>query len=102
PGLSSTRRISMGFTWGSRLHREPELDAFADARLNPNPSPVALDDLLADRETNPRPRVLPGLVEALEDEKYALSVFGPNPDPVVPHAEGELAVLGSLGRDRDD
>src|SRR5690606_25778613 len=124
PGLSSTRRISMGrgvmlcintFVEGEGVggrgmvrEREVEGGAVAGFGLVPDPPAVPLDDLLAHRQPDPRPLVLVAGVEALEDLKYPLAVLRGDPDPVVGHRElpaGFLSVLAdvahALGGDGD-
>lgn len=65
--------------------REEERSPFADLRLHPDPAAVSLNDLLADRQTDPGAGVLLPRMEPLEDAKDPLGVLGVEPNPVIPH-----------------
>src|SRR5258708_9631617 len=51
-------------------------------RLDPNPPAVPLDDLLADRQADPRPSIFFDRVQALEDDEDTLEVFRCDADAV--------------------
>src|SRR2546430_1702399 len=93
PGLSSTNRISIGTapevisSLADRGQREKERGALARLRLDPDAAAVALDDLLADREPDPRARVLVLPVQPLENDEDPLEVLRVDADAVVPHAD---------------
>jgi hypothetical protein len=53
---------------------------------------VPLDDLLADREPDPRPRILVTRVQPLEGREDLLGVLLRDADPVVADGEDELAL----------
>ena len=72
-------------------------------RLDPDLSPIALDNLLADGKPNAIARILGASVQPLEDDKNIVDVFGRYADAVVAYAEKPMRVAllglhGNFGR----
>ena len=97
PSLSSTRRMSIGLPLvtrsidvspfladrrGSGFQREEERRPLAGRGLHPDPSAVALDDALAQREADAGARILLRPVQPLEDDEQALKCLGSMPMPL--------------------
>ena len=62
--------------------------------VHPDPSSAALDNLLADGKTNPRPLVLLSRDQTLEDLEDALFALRIHADPIV--SDGDQPILFSL------
>ena len=62
--------------------REEELGAHPRLRLQPDAAAVAFDDLLADRQADPRPAILIACVQALKDHEDAFETSGAIPMPL--------------------
>src|SRR3954465_3025174 len=71
--------VGAGTVAGGR-EREPENGASTRAVLHPDPPPVALDDLAADRQADAGALVGLAVVQALEHLEHALAVLGLDPD----------------------
>src|ERR1700722_2756082 len=106
PGLSSTRRISMGVAvmlgrreW-SAVSRQSKIECGTSAlrRVDPDCPAVALDYLLGDRKANARAGVFLLGVQTLEYEEYLAAVFRRNADAVVAHSKEPVV---SARRDRN-
>ena len=82
----------------TRADGEAEGRARTGGRLYPDAAPMALDDLLADRQANARARVVGPAMEALEDDKDALPVLRVDANPIVPHRKAPRLAL-PRGRD---
>src|SRR5919201_778183 len=84
-GLSSTSKISTPFSiTGSPLQSKEKGRTVARPGIGPHPPAVAVDDALDDGQAHPRPLVLLGAVEALEDAEELVGVLHVEPDAVVP------------------
>src|SRR6056297_1640015 len=107
PGLSSTSRISIGSPANpsvirdtSHGEREVEGRTLTDRRLDPHVALVAVDYLLAHRQSDAGARVLVFAVESPEDAEHFLALVLGNPDAVVADREDVLVAV-SLGGDVD-
>src|SRR4051794_29497438 len=77
----------------SRWNCEAESGSSAGSRsLEPYASAVLLHHTLADRETDPAPRILIAAVQAFEESEYPLGILRFNSDPVVSHRKHAPAV----------
>src|SRR5882762_10908204 len=63
-------------------HRELESRTMVSLRLNPDLPPIALNDLLADRQTDSVAGVFGPGVQAMEDDKNIFCILRRNADPV--------------------
>src|SRR5205807_7645176 len=82
--------------------REGKRGAPPRGGLDPNPPPMALDDLLTDGQSDSRSRVLVPPMQTLEDHEDAVEVALLDPDAVVSHAEHpEGLVIAGPGRNLD-
>src|SRR5687768_5634100 len=82
--------------------RQREAECRADARLglDLDAPPVALDDLLADREADAGAVIVAAAVQPLEQDEDALEVFSRDADAVVADPETAHLAVG-FGRDVD-
>src|SRR4051794_18644222 len=94
PGLSSTRRMWIASSMGHQLVRqidigqgEVECGAMLSVAIEPDPAAEAADDFLAQRQTDPGPRVFAATVKPLEHEEDPVAVHLGNADAVVLHRE---------------
>src|SRR5581483_10416382 len=93
-GLSSTSRMSVRSSCMSgSLHCKVECRALADARLGPDPSAVAVDDALHDRQADAGPLEIFGAMQPLEHAKELVGVFHVEADSVVADEEDPFTAV---------
>ena len=63
--------------------------------LNPNLAAMPLDNLLADRKTDPGSLVYLSGMKPLEQKENSVEVFWGNPDAIILYREDGLPVVGS-------
>ncbi|CUW37547.1 protein of unknown function [Magnetospirillum sp. XM-1] len=61
--------------------------------LDPNLAPVPLDNLLADRKTDPCSLVYLSGMKSLEKQKNSVEVFWCDPDTIILNREGRLLII---------
>ncbi len=59
--------------------------SFPGHGFNPDPPPVSLGDLLADRQPNTRPPVFLYRMKSLKNDEDSLEIFRRDADPVIRH-----------------
>src|SRR5580658_11178221 len=107
PGLSSTRRMSMGVPFSpisfmslSRCRQgEAKRRAMACLRLHRDGAAIPLDDLLADGEAYAGAAELLAPVQPLEHAEDLLEILRLDAEPVVTHREQPPLVGAFGGRD---
>src|SRR4051794_31903841 len=89
PGLSSTRRMWISSSmWNGLLRRrdggqgEVERSPVFGIPVEPDAAAEASDDLVAQGQTDPRPRVFAATMEPLEHEEYPIAVHLGDADAV--------------------
>src|SRR5580704_8817245 len=109
PGLSSTKRISMGVAAVSLIFmvlspfRESEIEgrAFSGIRVHPHPAAVAFRDLLAQCQADSGAGKLFSAVQALKHDENLLEILRLDSKPIVLHGEDPFVVAIFLGGDVD-
>src|SRR5918994_7954891 len=84
---------------GHGRHGEGEHRAAALAAVDADLAALALDDLAADREADPRPLERLAVVQPLEHLEDAIAMARVDPDPVVGDGDPPHPVVHALGRD---
>src|SRR6185437_2886069 len=86
PSLSSTSRICI---WCIPIRLtffadgEIKCAPFPRPRLHPDPPSMPFDDLLTDRQPDPRTRIVALIVQPLKDNKDLIEKLRIDPDPIV-------------------
>src|SRR4029077_20741985 len=89
---ASSRRSSL-CTGRDNGQRERERRPFPDSTLPPDPPAVELDELSAERKTEPRAFCLPvGLTDLTELLEHELMVLGRDADPAVSDGDRNMTV----------
>ena len=81
------------------MKSEVKSSALTGFGFDPNSAAVALDDFFAQSEADAGAGIFFAGVEALEDEKDALEIFGWNADTVVAHGELPFGGFHRFGLD---